>query len=412
MTASPDLGGGVGTVASATLGPMASEESIHADVARPNGPSADLGVARPRGALAGDLNGARTAGTPTRDLTAGQHGGDGRRIASALGLDLSQVLDLSASLNEFAPDPAAIVARHLGALHDYPDAHAATAAMADAIGVAADRLVLTNGGAEAIALVAAELREGHVVEPEFSLYRRHLARVDAAAGRWRSNPASPLGHLAGPDARAEVWDEAFYPLATGDWTRGDDDSWRLGSLTKLWRCPGLRLGYVIAPTPEAAQAIARRQPRWSVNGMALASLPDFLAITDLPGWAADIAHTRETFTLALRELGLTVVPSAANWVLVSDALHLRLPLATRGIIVRDCANFGLPDTIRVALPSQRDMDRVLAAFQIALSSTRATEAPTIERSPPAEAHLAATDLPAASARATGHSEEAPAAGRP
>jgi histidinol-phosphate/aromatic aminotransferase/cobyric acid decarboxylase-like protein len=300
-------------------------------------------------------------------LAAGQHGGDGRRIALSLGVDPSQMLDLSASMNYFAPDPAEIVARHLGALHDYPDARDATLALADAIGVPADRLVLTNGGAEAIALVATVLGHGHIVEPEFSLYRRHLSGVDSTAGRWRSNPASPLGHLADPNEHAEVWDEAFYPLATGRWTRGDEQSWRLGSLTKLWRCPGLRLGYVIAPTAAAAEAVARRQPRWSVNGMALASVADFLTITNLVSWSTDIAKARDAFTLALRGIGLTVQPSTANWVLISNSLNLRLPLARRGMIVRDCTNFGLAGTIRVALPPPHDLDRVITEFARAVA---------------------------------------------
>jgi histidinol-phosphate/aromatic aminotransferase/cobyric acid decarboxylase-like protein len=330
-------------------------------------------------------------------LIAGQHGGDGRRVALSLGFDPSQMLDLSASLNYFAPDPAEIVARHLGALHDYPDAHDATVALASAIGVPADRLVLTNGGAEAIALVATVLGAGHIVEPEFSLYRRHLNVIDSTAGRWRSNPASPLGHLADPNERAGVWDEAFYPLATGCWTRGDEQSWRLGSLTKLWRCPGLRLGYLIAPTADAANAVGKQQPRWSVNGMALASVPDFLAITDLVSWSTEITRARDAFTLALRGIGLTVQPSTANWVLISTALNLRLPLARHGIIVRDCTNFGLADTIRVALPPPHDVDRVITEFARAVASV-GSEPATVEQGT-TDANAAAAAKGGATARA-------------
>ena len=96
------------------------------------------------------------------------------------------------------PDVAALAARHLGSLGRYPDATDATAALACAIGVDADRLVLTAGGSEAIALVAHELGTGHVEGPEFSLYERHLAHLDPAGGRWRSNPNNPLGTLAAP----------------------------------------------------------------------------------------------------------------------------------------------------------------------------------------------------------------------
>jgi histidinol-phosphate/aromatic aminotransferase/cobyric acid decarboxylase-like protein len=299
------------------------------------------------------------------DLNPGPHGGDARRIAQQLGLDPADVIDLSASLNPFAPDPIEIISRHLSALHDYPDAAAATDALADAIAVPRERLVLTNGGAEAIALVAAHLGKGAVVEPDFSLYRRHLATVDPHAGRWRSNPASPLGTLAAPEEHAEVWDEAFYPLATGVWTRGDDTSWRLGSLTKLWSCPGLRLGYVIAPDVEGADIIRALQPRWSVNGLALAAMHDFLSESDLVGWATSIASLRTRFTGELERLGLHVTPSTANWVLVHDAADLRMPLARAGIVIRDCGSFGLPTTVRIALPKPHEVERVLGSIAAA-----------------------------------------------
>src|SRR5205085_10169946 len=104
----------------------------------------------------------------------GRHGGDGARLARALGVDQGAVLDLSMSLNPVAPDAAAVVAKHVDAVRRYPDADAvanAIAALAAAIGVDADRLLLTNGGSEAIALAAAELG-GSVVEPEFGLHPR------------------------------------------------------------------------------------------------------------------------------------------------------------------------------------------------------------------------------------------------
>lgn len=291
------------------------------------------------------------------------HGGDAPAIASALGLDPAHLMDLSASLNPFAPDVPALAAQHLDSLVAYPDPEAATECFASALGVDADRLVLTNGGAEAIALVAAHLGSGSIVDPEFSLYRRHLPSVDIDAGRWRSNPSNPLGQLAGADDMAEVWDEAFHPLATGSWTRGDDKAWRLGSLTKLWACAGLRLGYVIAPTARDARIINAAQPRWAVNGLALALLPHLLDLTDLEGWATDIARLRSFCRTELEGVGYKVTESAANWVLLHDvdAPSVRSRLVAHGIVVRDCTSFGLPTTVRLALPRPEHVDRVLSA---------------------------------------------------
>ena len=185
----------------------------------------------------------------------GAHGGDAARLAAALGVAPGDVLDLSASLNPCAPDVAALVAAHASAVSRYPDADGATSALADAMHLDPKRVVLTNGGSEAIAMVAAEHPIGRVDEPDFSLYARHLTTIDADGPRWRSNPHNPTGRLAASDEHAAVWDEAFYPLATGTWTRGDPDALVVGSLTKLFACPGLRAGYVIAPDVPSADRL-------------------------------------------------------------------------------------------------------------------------------------------------------------
>ncbi|MGH9290410.1 MAG: cobalt-precorrin-6A reductase [Acidimicrobiales bacterium] len=310
-------------------------------------------VADPRAALAW-----------VRSLTPpppGPHGGDARAVAAWLGTDPDAILDLSASLNPYVPDVATLVAGSAARVAHYPDPSPATRALADAIGVDPDRLVLTNGGAEGIALVAAQEPVGSVEEPEFSLYARHLAEVRDGAPRWRSNPSNPLGQLAPAGTDAAVWDEAFYPLVTGAWTRGDDEAWRLGSLTKLWACPGLRLGYVIAPTPPEAEAIRARQPRWAVNALALAVVEPLLAETDLPTWASAIARRRRELVEVLSARGLVVRDTDACWILV-EAPGLRDQLARRAVLVRDCTSFGMPGVVRIAVPGDAGLDRLLTAL--------------------------------------------------
>jgi precorrin-6x reductase len=296
-----------------------------------------------------------------RPPTPGPHGGDVQPLARWLGVRADAVLDLSASLNPFAPDVGGLLARSSSAVARYPDPTEATDGLAAALDVDPAVLVLTNGGAEAISLVAARQPSGWVEDPEFSLYRRHLAEVRPDAPRWRSNPSNPLGRLAPEAAEAGVWDEAFYPLATGAWSRGDGRAWRLGSLTKVWACPGLRLGYVIAPTADDAEAIRASQPRWSVNGLALAVVPELLAQTELARWAAAIGVQRVRLLDALGERGLAARDTDACWVLV-DEPGLRDQLARRGVLVRDCTSFGLPGTARVAVPDDAGLARLLAAL--------------------------------------------------
>jgi histidinol-phosphate/aromatic aminotransferase/cobyric acid decarboxylase-like protein len=269
-------------------------------------------------------------------------------VAEALG---QQMLDLSVSLNPVGPDVTKIVARHLDAVRSYPHAGDAARRVADAIGVAPDRLLLTNGGAEAIALVAAEVGGTVVEEPEFSLFPRRNGP------RWRSNPNNPTGLLAAAQMQADVWDEAFYPLATGTWTRGDSEAIVVGSLTKLFACPGLRLGYILA---DDVGRFSRHQPEWSVNGIAAAIVPQLLETADLAGWAKQIADLRADLSTLLAPF--QPQPSDANWLLCADAAGLRERLAPHGVLVRDCSTFGLPNHVRVAVPDAAGLERLEKAL--------------------------------------------------
>jgi histidinol-phosphate/aromatic aminotransferase/cobyric acid decarboxylase-like protein len=288
---------------------------------------------------------------------AGDHGGDGARVAAALGLDPRDVLDLSASLNPFAPDVARLARRHLDTLGRYPDVDAAERTLADGLGLPRDRLVLTAGGSQAIALVAAHTASGWVDEPDFSLYGRHLPRLDRTAPRWRSDPHSPTGRLAAPDDRAEVWDEAFLPLAAGVWTRSRP-GWALGSLTKSFACPGLRLGFAVAPDAEGADALRHARPAWAVDSLACAVLPDLLEVADPPGWTAAIATARDELATVLAAHGWRALPSDSPWLLVPGAAGLRDTLARHAVVVRDCSSFGLVDHVRVAVPDADGLERL------------------------------------------------------
>lgn len=284
----------------------------------------------------------------------GSHGGDGLAVARALRLDPSEVVDLSLSLNPVAPDVTRFAVRHLDTLFRYPHPSAATDALAEAMGVDRGRLVLTNGGSEAISLVATVVGGGVAAEPEFALHPR-----GRTGPRWRSNPHNPSGVLAAADEHVDVWDEAFYPMATGDWTRGDAGAVVVGSLTKLFACPGLRLGYVLA---DDAAALAARQPTWAVNGLALAVLPDLLAAADLPGWRTAVSARRSELAALLAAHGITVAAGDAPWVLAL-APGLRERLAPHGVVVRDCASFGLEGWARIAVPDDRGMARLDEALR-------------------------------------------------
>jgi histidinol-phosphate/aromatic aminotransferase/cobyric acid decarboxylase-like protein len=282
----------------------------------------------------------------------GPHGGDGAAIAAALGLDPASVLDLSASLNPWAPPVAELLAKRADAVGRYPDPRPATDALAAELDVDPARLLLTNGGSEAIALAARELGGRVAREPEFSLHPR-----TGTGPVWRSDPHNPSGALARADEVAGVWDEAFYPLATGRWTAGRD-AVVVGSLTKVYACPGLRLGYVLA---DDVGRFARHQPGWPVSTVALAVLEDLVALTELERWAAEVAAARDALVALLVSYGLAADAADAPWVLV-QAPGLRERLAPHGVVVRDCTTFGLPGVARVAVPDDDGRARLALAL--------------------------------------------------
>ncbi len=290
----------------------------------------------------------------------GVHGGDGRRLAAAVGLPPEAVLDLSASLNPAAPDVSPTVAAHLDAIGRYPDAERATAALAEVLAEPADQVLLTNGGAEAIGLVGAALG-GSVEEPDFSLYPR------SGGPRWRSNPNNPLGTLAPANERAGVWDEAFWPLATGTWTRGDHRRGAVvvGSLTKLFACPGLRAGYVLCEDRDLIARLRAAQPSWSVNGLVCDALPELLATADLDAWRSETAALRSELIALLARHGIDAEDTAAPWVLVHGAPSLRDRLLRQAVAIRDCTSFGLAGTVRIAVPRARDLPTLEAALRLA-----------------------------------------------
>ena len=116
------------------------------------------------------------------------------------------------------------------------------------------------------------------------------------------------------------------------------------------------------------------QPEWAVNALALAALPDLLERVDLEVWALQIQTLRAGLVDVLSRHGFAPLASDANWVLV-DALGLREQLAPLGVVVRDCANFGMPGMMRIAVPGASGLERLDEALR-AMPATGAQDAAT------------------------------------
>ena len=195
------------------------------------------------------------------------------------------------------------------------------------------------------------------------------------------NPNNPTGSyleqldieiLANAVSRAGgllVLDEAYVSFVEDPWDSltmlNRDNVVILRSMTKDYALTGLRVGYCIAAEQVISQ-LAVYQPDWSVNGLAQAGAMAALADLDyLARSRSEVARSKELLIQRLTALEFSVPPAAANFLLVQvgDAPSWRQKLALKGMIVRDCTSFGLPEYIRIGIRSLPDCQRLLQAIE-------------------------------------------------
>ncbi len=125
------------------------------------------------------------------DLPSAVHGSLDFVELRTLGLHPEDVLDFSANLNPYAPSPAVPVALAGVSLGQYPDREslALRAALAESLGVAAERILPGNGASELIWLAAlAFVRPGSqvlVLGPTYCEYARAAGLMGAIVSTWR-----------------------------------------------------------------------------------------------------------------------------------------------------------------------------------------------------------------------------------
>lgn len=361
------------------------------------------------------------AGMPARPA----HGGIRPAELRALGLDPAEVLDFSASVSPLGPPAGLWATLQRVDLTAYPDPECLELreAIGRHTGAALDSILVGNGSTELIHLLAqAYLRPAAaggansvlLLTPTYGEYAGACALAGAelltlAAQRdkgfawdWAAaaeiiqsrrpalvflcNPNNPTGvylsrgetaALAAALAQSGgllVLDEAYVNFVADSWDalallRTAEGGLGanlviLRSMTKDYALTGLRLGYAVAAPAVTAQ-LAARQPDWSVN--ALAQAAGLVALADgdyLPQARAAVAAAKDYLTRELTALGYAVMPSAANFLLVSvgDGAALRERLRRRGLFVRDGASFGLPDCIRIGIRPWADCQRLVTAL--------------------------------------------------
>jgi threonine-phosphate decarboxylase len=352
------------------------------------------------------------------------HGGNVHEAARRWSILASQVVDFSANINPMGPPKsiASLPQAEWSGIVSYPDTGAFTATVAAKLGVSAEGIVVGAGSAALLfaAINAIGAKKPLLLEPAFAEYRRAIRatgaepdvhalreadrflpdfeRLGDALRKSRNdlivlnNPHNPSGavypskDVAGLVSAAVasgaflIIDEAFVDYAPQESvlrTTGPQPGVILiRSVTKFYALPGLRVGYAVCDGPLAAK-VRNQIPAWPVSNVALWAARNAVADLVYEEEARSLnATARREFQDALAAIGVTVFPSAANFLLIKmegrRGSDLALWLERHHILIRQCGSFaGLGDEfVRLAVRDSADNLRLVRLIDAWCGQTR------------------------------------------
>ncbi|PIU52831.1 MAG: histidinol-phosphate transaminase [Deltaproteobacteria bacterium CG07_land_8_20_14_0_80_60_11] len=331
-------------------------------------------------------------------------------------LGLTDAIKLASNENPLGPSPLALAAilDTLGSLHRYPDSHAyyLKEDLARHHGLTPAQLILGNGSDEVLdLLVRALVPPGGEVLSTTHTFLMYGLLTQAVGGVFRpvplkemrvdlsamaqavtpqtrliivNNPNNPTGTAfkrqewedflaAVPATATVVLDEAYIDFADDpqvpsclEYLAEDRPLVGLRTFSKTYGLAGLRIGYGFGPSGLMDYLNRLRMP-FNVNSLAQAGARAALHDVDF------LARTRELVLegkdLLYRELarlGLTFVPSQANFVLIRvprSGKEVYQAMLREGVIIRAMDAYGFPDYIRVNVGLPEENRRFLEALQ-------------------------------------------------
>ncbi|MBT2689174.1 threonine-phosphate decarboxylase [Bacillus sp. ISL-47] len=346
------------------------------------------------------------------------HGSNPQYLYAAMDMPLPEKrIDFSANINPIGP-PAELKERWgtlIDFITDYPDPNALSLKkkLALAAGVKDTQILVGNGGAELISLIARMMAGKRVliVQPAFSEYEAackvngctityHQLESDTwclnmealslklmnADAVFFCNPNNPTGIYYPESAVKElieacmerhcllVIDEAFYDFVKDyqsitPYIKNNPSIMILRSMTKMFAVPGLRLGYLLA-NEELIEKVSAIQPHWSVNALALKAGEWCLEGEQHLRLTREVIQMeKERLFLFYQKHNFSVSSTDVNFYLLKDpVLDDQLPLfqylLEKGIIPRHTMNFpGLRGKwLRFAIKAPENNDRLMEAM--------------------------------------------------
>lgn len=232
-------------------------------------------------------------------------------------------------------------------------------------------------------------------------YRDWHYDLDAIAGAisehtkiiYLANPNNPTGTIFTrqefnafyrhvPERALIILDEAYFEYAKDNPRYPDSMHYRydnvitLRTFSKIHGLAGMRIGYGFAHEELIANLLKVKlpfEPSTPAEAAGVAALAD----SEFVHRSLELnARGRRFLTQSLRELGLEVVPSEANFVMVvfpneNEAAAVVGGLLHQGVIVRPLGAFGLPHCVRISVGRDQDNQRCVEAMRRSYGSAGA-----------------------------------------
>ena len=346
-------------------------------------------------------------------LAPGVHGSIDYAELKRRGISPHDVIDFSVSTNPFGPSPEINEALSNISIARYPDSEAGelAEAISDKLGLSTDNVIIGSGSTELIRLVAtAYFGPGDTVlvpQPTYAEYEvastiagaqilkqlmrekeqfqldiaetANLIRKHQPKGIFLCNPNNPTGQYIAREEIEKIMsitqdnliilDEAYIAFTRNGWTSLDllsrGNLIILRSMTKDHSLAGLRLGYAVS-TESIISILKRIKPPWNVSSVAhKAGVIALKSDSYLRECETKIQAAKNFLINELGQLGLSTLPSKTNFFLikVGHAGEFRQVLLSKGILVRDCTSFGLPEYIRLAPRTLPECQRLITAIK-------------------------------------------------
>ncbi len=347
------------------------------------------------------------------------HGGNKKELAETLGCPVDDIIDMSSNLNPLGPPDTieTVICDNLAKIKSLPEPDAVTMrkGFARFHGLDKNEVIAGNGTTWFIYTIPVALGSQKVLiaGPTYSDYKdaclmHHIDFQHYAADAdndfepdiddiskmaelsdtvFICNPNNPTGNLLSKDKLTYlirkhgsvlfIVDESYLPFAEQAketslvLNTADKNLIVLSSMSKIFRIPGLRTGFLSAPKDLVEKIMTYYQP-WSINALAQAVINHIFNHSERiePFYQKTRDYIRQEKSIFLKSLekvrGIHLFDSAAYFILgrlsgKTDSDHFCKAIGQHKILIRDCSNFlGLSDQyVRFSL-KEREINEKLS----------------------------------------------------